>query len=112
MRFAMVVAVLSGLAMAMVGGARAGSYVTGVLVEKLNIYLEDNGTKPVYIVDADKVAEPITVNSEDGDWVEIVVDGEYYWVRRSDVQLSREQVAGAPMKAAAGQGARLGFGGN
>jgi hypothetical protein len=103
--------VLGLVLLAAVGPAAARSYVTGVIVAQLEIFPEENGTRPIYVVPAERVVEPIAVSSESGSWLEIVVDDRYYWVRREDVLVSRDRAGGAPMKAAAGQGARLGFGG-
>ena len=92
---------------------RAAGYITGVLTDPLEVYASD-GSGPIYRVPASDITGPIRISEEIDDiWLEIVVEGEYYRVRRADVQTSRVKTAGGtPMGPAAGQGARLRFGGN
>jgi hypothetical protein len=110
-------AVIAGVASALLTGlgieVRAEDYITGVLGNQLEIYQGDDA-RPVHVVDAAMVTEPIRVTEAiDEVWLEIVVDGEYYRVRREKVQVSRATPSrDTAMKPAAGQGARLGFGGH
>jgi len=91
----------------------AEGYITGVVGDTLDVY-GDNKEAPIVQVPAEKVDSPIAITDSVGDnWLEIVVDGNYYFVRRSNVLISRaKMVSGRTMVPAAGQGTRLGLSGN
>lgn len=88
----------------------AEGYITGIKpgVEQLG-FSEEAGAPAKYFLDSADFEGPIQISDTKGDdWLEIVVDGEYYWVERKLVLVSRPRTANAgAMASAATAGVRL-----
>ena len=88
----------------------AEGYITGIKTGVEQLALSEEAGKPAkYFLATDDFVGPIPISDSQGDdWLEIVVNDEYYWIAKRDVIISRPRTASSgAMASAATAGARL-----